>query len=185
MNWNKLTVGCLAILTIATASAADPSPKPTGDTATAKPASAGSGVQEIDIYVREVEKSASKLTRKEAMLSPDALKSVTDEKWTKVHTYSDGAKLKRMKVYPAAGSQKTEEFYYRNDQPVFVFVEANGAGKENHDANAKGDKYYFANGSLVAAMHSDGKTMDVNSADAKKMADKLKKEAQAFRAAAK
>jgi len=29
---------------------------------------------------------------------------------------------------------------------VHVFLEANGAGKENHDQNATGDKYYFTDG---------------------------------------
>jgi len=73
-----------------------------------------------------------------------------------------------MKLYPTAGSQRTEEFYYRNGKPVFVFLEANGAGKENHDQNATGDKYYFADGKLIAATAADGKSIDVNSAEAKK-----------------
>lgn len=181
-------VTSIAIFTAATAWAADPSPAATKEKssskATTETASAGS-VEAIDSYVREVESNASSLTRKEQALSPDQLKKVTDENWTKVHTYWDGKSLKRMKLYPASGSQKTEEFYYQNDKPVFVFVEENGAGKENHDANAKGDKYYFANGKLIGAMSADGKELDMKGADSRKMAEKLKKESQAFRAAAK
>jgi len=48
---------------------------------------------------------------------------------------------------------------------VHVFLEANGAGKENHDQNATGDKYYFTDGKL--------------------MSEKLQKESEAFRAAVK
>ena len=142
-------------------------------------------VSATDAYVRSVEKNISSSQRKEQMLSPGELKNVTNENWTKIHTYSDGADLKRMKLYPPAGSQKTEEFYYRDGKPVFVFLEANGAGKENHDQNATGDKYYFADGKLIAATAADGKSIDVKSAEAKKMSEKLQKESEAFRAAVK
>jgi hypothetical protein len=142
-------------------------------------------VSAIDAYVRNVEKNISSSQRKEQMLTPGELKNVTNENWTKIHTYSDGADLKRMKLYPTAGSQKTEEFYYRDGKPVFVFLEANGAGKENHDQNATGDKYYFADGKLIAATAADGKSIDVKSAEAEKMSEKLQKESEAFRATVK
>ena len=106
------------------------------------------------------------------MLSPDELKNVTNENWTKIHTYSDGADLKRMKLYPPAGSQRTEEFYYDDGTPVFVFLEANGAGKENHDQNATEDKYYFTDGKLIAATAADGKSIDVK----KRRSEKDKRE---------
>jgi hypothetical protein len=86
-------------------------------------------VSAIDAYVRGVEKDAPSLTRKEAKLSEGELKTVTDEGWTKIHTYSDGAALKRMKMYPSGDSTKTEEFYYHDGKPVFVFLEENGAGE--------------------------------------------------------
>ena len=142
-------------------------------------------VSAIDAYVRSVEKNISSSQRKEQMLSPGELKKVTNENWTKIHTYSDGADLKRMKLYPPTGSQRTEEFYYQNGKPVFVFLEANGVGKENHDQNATGDKYYFADGKLIAATAADGKSIDVKSAEAKKMSEKLQKESEAFRATVK
>jgi len=148
-------------------------------------ASASDKVSAIDAYVRGVEKNVSSLTRKEAKLHEGELSKVTDEKWTKIHTYSDGADLKRMKMYPGGDSKRTEEFYYHDGKPVLVFLEENGAGKENHDANAVGDKFYFADGTLIGAISSDGKAMDLKSADVMKMSDKLQKESTAFRAAVK
>ena len=59
-------------------------------------------VSAIEAYVRSVEKNISSSQRKEQMLSPGELKKVTNENWTKIHTYSDGADLKRMKLYPPA-----------------------------------------------------------------------------------
>ena len=148
-------------------------------------AGASEKVSAIEAYVRTVEKNISFSQRREQMLSPGEMENVTNENWTKIHTYSNGADLKRMKLYPPAGSQRTEEFYYHDGKPVFVFLEANGAGKENQDRNATGDKYYFTDGKLIAATATDGKSIDVKSAEAKKMSEKLQKESEAFRAAVK
>jgi hypothetical protein len=134
----------------------------------------------IQTYVADVEKGLSSDKRKEETLSAGALKAVTDENWKKLHGYYDGDTLKRMKLYPQEGSKKTEEFYLYSNEPVFVFVEENGAGKEGHDKNAVGSKYYFAGHKLIAATAPDGKAMDISSAESEKMSDKLQKEAVAF-----
>ena len=186
-NMIKMTLVtvCVSLTIGLTAGAAEK----TADTSLAalsdKNASMSDKVGAIDAYVRGVEKNVSTLTRKEAKLHEGELSKVTDEKWTKIHTYSDGATLKRMKMYPGGDSKRTEEFYYHDGKPVFVFVEENGAGKENHDANAVGDKFYFADGALIGAMSSDGKAKDMKSADVTKMSEKLQKESTAFRAAVK
>ena len=57
--------------------------------------------------------TADNLKRNEADISKDAIKDVTDEKWAKMHSYSDGSKVKRIKVYSAEGEKKTEEFVRR------------------------------------------------------------------------
>ena len=159
------------------------------ETTTAEPgavlSNSSSSVQEkvvaIQAYVTQVEKGLSSYTRKEEMLPADSLKKVTDENWKKLHGYYDDDTLKRMKLYPQEGSKKTEEFYLYSNEPVFVFVEENGAGKEGHDKNAVGSKYYFAGHKLIAATAPDGKAVDISSTEAEKMSDKLQKEAVAFR----
>ena len=176
---------CVGLVAMMSARAAGNGEDPSLAILSDNKAGASEKVSAIKAYVRSVEKNISSSQRKEQMLSPGELKKVTNEDWTKIHTYSDGADLKRMKLYPPAGSQRTEEFYYRDGKPVFVFLEANGAGKENHDQNATGDKYYFADGKLIAATAADGKSIDVKSAEAKKMSEKLQKESEAFRAAVK
>lgn len=142
-------------------------------------------VEAIQTYVAHVEKGLSSDTRKEGMLSEGSLKNVTDENWKKVHGYYNGDTLKRMKLYPQEGSKKTEEFYFFNNEPVFVFVEENGAGKDGHDKSAVGSKYYFAGHKLIAATAPDGKAMDISSAESEKLSDKLQKESVAFRGALK
>jgi hypothetical protein len=179
------TAMCVGLVTVMSARAAEKAENPSLGILSDNKAGVSEKVSAIDAYVRSVEKNISSTQRKEQMLSPGELKKVTNENWTKIHTYSDGADLKRMKLYPTAGSQRTEEFYYRDGKPVFVFLEANGVGKENHDQNATGDKYYFADGKLIAATAADGKSIDVKSAEAKKMSEKLQKESEAFRATVK
>src|SRR5262245_22528604 len=83
-------------------------------------------VQQINSYIREVEKNVSSYKRNEEKLSPEQLTEVTDKKWSKIHTYTDGDQLKRMKLYPSDGSQRTEEFYYKDGNLVFAFLEENG-----------------------------------------------------------
>jgi hypothetical protein len=134
-------------------------------------------VQAIDTYVRQTEDKVDRLTRKEVTLDANAIAKVTDEKWAKLHTYSDGDKVERLKVYPAAGS-KTEEFYYRDGQLVFAFIEPSGAGKHGHESDAKGTKYYFENGHLIAVAE-DGKMGPVSEA-ARTMAEKITRESQAY-----
>ncbi|MEO8439222.1 MAG: hypothetical protein ABI540_03260 [Spartobacteria bacterium] len=173
---------CVALATgLSSITAAEMMKADLGKTLSDASASAKAKMEAIDSYVKEVEKSASSYTRKEGEIAADSVKKFTDETWSKMHGYFDGEELKRMKLYPAAGSQKTEEFYYYDGEPVFVFLEKNGAGKENHDQNAVGTKYYFADGKLVEAMGPDGKSLDVKSEKEQAMGAKLMKESAAFR----
>lgn len=142
-------------------------------------------VQQINSYVRDVEKNVSSFKRNEEKLSPKELTEVTDKNWSKIHTYTDGDQLKRMKLYPSDGSQRTEEFYYKDGNLVFAFLEENGLGKENHDANAKGDKYYFQDRKLIAAIGANGDPININDSEAKRMEEKILKESHAFRSAGK
>ena len=140
-------------------------------------------VREIDAHVRSVEAKRTSLTRHETMLDPATLAKTTDEKWTKLHTYSDGKNVQRLKVYPTEGSQKTEEFYYDGNRLMFAFVEPKGVGNEGHDANAKGTKYYFDKNGLIAVA-TNGK-LSAPDEKARAMGEKLQRESKAFRDAGK
>jgi hypothetical protein len=178
----KVTITICAALAAGTLAAfGNEEPKATTGSTSQEP---NERMRKIDAEVTKVEEKMPKLTRKETTLKPGALVKATDEKWTKIHTYSDGKKIERLKVYPPAGSQKTEEFYYDNNQLVLVFIEPAGAGKAGHDTNAKGTKYYFHNKGLFAVM-SDGKMIDPLDDKARAMGKKLQRESKIFREAAK
>jgi hypothetical protein len=88
----------------------------------------------------------------------------------------------RLKAYPAEGT-KTEECYYCKGKLVHVVVEPAGAGKQCHDPQAKGTKYYFK-GSELIAVSEDGKTGSVNE-EARNTGARLLRESNAFLVAAK
>lgn len=142
-------------------------------------------VEKIDKRVAAVETAIPQLTRKEVMLKSGSLKSVTDEQWSKLHTYSSkSGEIERLRVYPMKGSKKTEEFYYNRGNLVFAFLEKDGAGKEGHDANAKGAKYYFDRSGVFAVI-GEGGQMEAMDSSTKAMGAKLQRESRAFRDSAK
>lgn len=144
-------------------------------------ASTDDRVKATDAYVAEVESKLSGLTRKEKVLKPEDLKGITESKLEKIHAYYDGQNIKRVKTYPARGARKTEEFYFYNNQLVFVFVEPQGAGKEGSDRSERGERLYFGNAGLVAWYGEDGKAKDPASDEFKTKSQKMVLEAVAFR----
>lgn len=147
-------------------------------------------VAEIDAYVKNIEAklpkkgaeaTAGELTRKETDLSNDSFVDVTEEKWAKMDTYYAGEKLMRLKVYSPEGEKKTEEFYFHDDKPIFVFIENDGAGKSGDSSKAQGDKFYFGSEGLFAGTKADGSKMDASSEEFKKYNEKLPKEVSVFR----
>ena len=156
---------------------ATPPPAPVAAPATPEPAAAaptlGAEAQAITAYVDGIEgEFKDKYTKKEITLTPAQLKGVTDAKWEKLHAYSDAGTVKRITLYPAAGSTTVEEFYYRDGQLVYVSDEP--AGNE-----AQREQYFFANGALVEALEADGRAVTLDDAEKAKGA-KLVAEAEAF-----
>ena len=137
-------------------------------------------VKAINAYVSETEAKLATLTRKERAVTAADLKGITEAKVSKVHSYTDSAALRRIKLY-FEGSEKTEEYYFHNDKLIYVFVEPKGAGKQGHDPAAKGDKLYFANDALIAWYGEDGKAKDAASSEFKKMGDKMLTESAGVR----
>lgn len=151
-------------------------------------------IKTIEEYVKTIEAKLPKegtegtgdnLKRKETDISKETIKDLTDEKWANLHTYSDGNKVIRLKVYSAEGKKKTEEFYFLDDKPVYAFIENDGMGKKGDSSEAKGDKFYFGSEGLFAYIKADGSKIDPTSEEFKKYNDKLTKEAGALRTIAK
>lgn len=156
--------------------------------------SADERVSAIDAYIKNIEAkipakgataTAGELERREIDLSGKSFGDATEENWATMHAYYHDGKLKRLKVYSPEGEKKTEEFYFYDDKPIFVFIENDGAGKVGDSSEAKGDKFYFGSEGLFAGTKADGGKMDASSEEFKKYGEKLLKESDAFRNAGK
>jgi hypothetical protein len=65
-------------------------------------------------------------SQKELDLTPEQLQGITDAPWAKLHAYVDAGAVKRIKLYPAEGATKVEEFYFRDGELVYVSDEPQG-----------------------------------------------------------
>lgn len=176
-----LSFGVFALIAVPALAASGPQPMQVMHAAGSGTTTATMQMKDIDAQVRKVEQSLPTLTRHEVMLKPRSLAAVTDARWTRLHAYAKGDMVERLKVYPPAGSSKTEEFYYNDGKLIMVFQEPNGAAHEGHNADAQGTRYYFnANG--LFAMRDGQRTTHSNQLDTKQkaMGAKLQRESSAL-----
>lgn len=139
----------------------------------AAPAALGTEAQAIASYVDEVESEFREgYRKKEIALTPKVLEGITSAPWVKLDAYADQGVVKRLKLYPAAGSTKVEEFYFRDGQLVYVSDEPTGTESAR-------EQYFFADGQLIEAIEADGRTATLGDAE-KLKGTKLVAEAQAF-----
>ncbi len=132
-----------------------------------------------DAEVQAIERAIPNLKRHEVLPQPNSLAAVTDVQWAKLHTYAKGDVVQRLKVYPPAGSQKTEKFYYRDGTLVMVLIEPNGEGHKGHDDRANDERYYFDASGLIA-IKGDGHVDGNPDEQAKAHGAKLQRESSAF-----
>lgn len=126
-----------------------------------------------DAAVAAIEgRMATDLVRREIALEADALAGNSETVWSKMHVYSDAAGPVRIKLYPVADSEKTEEFYFQDGKLLLVVIEPQGS-TESNDVDAPGERWYFADGVLRATVATDGSIGDATSAAAQAMAAKL------------
>lgn len=178
MKKQLITTICLALAaSVSGLTAAETSTMDLGTVLSQDSATTAKKTEAIQNYVSKVEQNLPSYTRREKKMK-GAFGGITEQHWEKAHGYYDGDILKRAKLYPAADSKKTEEFYFYNNQLVFAFLEENGAATEGHDKDADGDKYYFADGKLISGKMADGKKMDISGTTAKNVAARAQKEAQ-------
>lgn len=178
MNYSKLLPIGLTLTVLACSKPAPTPPPapvaaPTTAPATASVNALSAEAAAIQTYVDQVEAEfRDKYQQKEIALTPGLLKGVTDAAWQKMHAYLDQGVVKRIKLYPAAGATKVEEFYYRDGQLVYVSDEPTGTDQGR-------EQYFFGNGQLLAATETDGKVAVLTDAE-KIKGSKLVSEAASF-----
>lgn len=72
------------------------------------------------------------------------------QKWSKIHVYTEGGKVLRIKSYPYESiSDRTEEFYFYEGQLATVVMENDGEWTQTQDESKLDKVFYFDNGMLI------------------------------------
>jgi hypothetical protein len=122
------------------------------------------------------------LTMVETYLTPDTFADVSEEEWSQMNSYFDGATLKRIRMLPVSPETGTEEFYFNDGKLVYAFYDPKGATKADGDdeEDAKGgERFFFGEEGLISWI-KDGVTMDTGSAEFRYWSEQILREADRF-----
>lgn len=73
-----------------------------------------------------------------------------NQKWSKIHYYTEDGKTLKIKTYPHEGvSKRTEEFYMDNGELILVVIEDDGSGEKGKSKESIDKMYYFNNGTVI------------------------------------
>lgn len=87
----------------------------------------------------------------------DKLEERIKQKWSKLEFYSRNGQVQRIKSYPHDGiSTRTEEFYFRDGQLIFAYIQDNGVHSEAGGQHTTGKEYYYDEGRFVAERNLSG-----------------------------
>lgn len=103
---------------------------------------------EIDDYRRSIENTKADLEK--GTLDLTTARGKISQDWQKLDFYQSGDEVVRIKTYPIPEKgEKTEEFYFLDDQLVFALVESEGNEKDSVEDEGSGDAFYYSDGELI------------------------------------
>lgn len=104
-------------------------------------------VKEIDDKRASIEASIETYTE----MSTADMREKIKQKWEKIHFYTQGDKVIRIKTYPYKSiSTRTEEFYLDDEQQLLLAViEDNGAGDKGKSKDDLDKMYYYHNDKMI------------------------------------
>ena len=116
-------------------------------------------IAKITRYREENEKKLlnHKLTKKEVAFKGETIKEALKQQWEKMDAYYEGNQLVRIQLYPHKGiSERTEEFYLKDNKLVFAFIQDKGPKHEGRDIGEPGKEFYFDNDLLIKFLDRSG-----------------------------
>jgi len=134
---------------------------------------------EIDDYRESIENTKGELVK--GTLDLTAARGDNSQGWEKMDFYQSGDKVVRIKTYPSAEKgEKTEEFYFLNDELVFAMLENEGNKKNSEEAEGSGVSFYYQGGELI--VNEDFDMVEATEEDKREMkqATKLQSEAKEY-----
>ena len=105
-------------------------------------------MEKINQERTSIEARKNELTRHE--LSTKTLREQIKQKWSKLHYYSEGNEVVRVKTYPYDGiSTRTEEFYFNDGSLIFAIIQDQGLDEGTAGETGDRKEYYYWNGQFV------------------------------------
>jgi len=103
---------------------------------------------EIEEYRHSVENSKSELEK--GTIDLTTARAKISQEWQKLDFYKKGDEVVRIKTYPIAEQdEKTEEFYFIDNQLVFALVESKGNERSTMEDETSGMAFYYDEGQLI------------------------------------
>jgi hypothetical protein len=103
-------------------------------------------VKNLDQYRSVIESSVDTPIE----ISSSELRAKTKQKWQKLHFYALNGEVVRIKTYPyPETSDRTEEFYLKDNQLVLAVIEDHGNGERGKLKNEIDKLYYFSDGEVI------------------------------------
>lgn len=104
------------------------------------------------------------------------LKAKIKQKWSKIHFYSKGSQVVRIKTYPHDNiSQRTEEFYLDNEELILAVIEDDGSGEKGKTADEIDKMYFYYDGALVKELsNANEKEYSIKNSEAEELEQEVK-----------
>jgi len=105
-------------------------------------------VEDIDAKREEIESRISAI--EPLTLNTDNMREKIHQKWSKIDIYAENGEVLRVKTYPHEGiSQRTEEFYFVNEDLILAVIEDNGSGERGKSSEELDKMYYYHEGLFI------------------------------------
>ena len=105
---------------------------------------------EISDYRLKIENTADQLEKKELDLS--VARAEVSQDWNKLEYFLSDDEVVKIKTYPSEeGKNKTEEFYFLDNQLVFALIEDDLNRSEAANEESSDKAYYFSEGQLIVS----------------------------------
>lgn len=97
------------------------------------------------------------------------------QKWEKIHFYTQAGVVVRIKAYPyAAISTRTEEFYLENERLMLAVIEDDGTGAKGKSVDEIDKMYYFYQDEVIFERHkSDEAEYGIKDSDAEELREEV------------
>lgn len=116
-------------------------------------------------------------------VSTHEMREKVKQKWSKIHFYTIGGNVVRIKTYPHENvSERTEEFYLKDGDLVLAVTEDNGEGERGKENENIDKMYYYHAGEMIKEINGEEKAeYSVKQSDAEELLSEVREYMEAYK----